>query len=155
MKARTVLAALAATAAFSGTALAASCEGEARAGTSVLQVEVANLRAARGEVAVTVYPNQKSRFLAPRGKLLRARVKAATPVTQACFHLPPGTYAIAVYHDANANRDFDRNLAGLPAEGFGFSNDAPSRVGLPPLEAVRFPFKAGDPPLRINMRYMN
>jgi uncharacterized protein (DUF2141 family) len=156
MKARTVLPALAAaTALLTGSpALAAdACVGTAGPGAARLAVEVNGARPIRGEVAVTVYPNSRKRFLAPGGKLLRQRVRAAA-VSTACFWLPPGQYAVAVYHDANNNDDFDRTLVGMPAEGFGFSNDAPTRVGLPPLEAVRFRLDAGDPPVRIQLRYM-
>ena len=32
-------------------------------------------------------------------------------------------YALALYHDENGNRSFDRTGVGFPAEGFGFSNN--------------------------------
>lgn len=136
-------------------ALAEPCEGVAGPHTGVLSVDVTRYEPMRGQVTVTVYPDDRKRFLIPRGKLERQRVKIAGAVTRSCFNLPAGSYAVVVYHDANSNGDFDRNLAGLPAEGFGFSNDAPARVGLPRLEDVRFAFRPGDPPIRVNMRYLN
>jgi len=155
MKARTLLlsAALAAGLITSSTARAEDCEGQPGAGAVKLSVESAGLRAARGEVAVTVYPNNPRRFLAPHGKLARVRVAATAPVTHTCFWLPPGIYAVAVYHDQNGNHDFDRDLLGVPLEGFGFSNDAPTRFGLPPFEAVRFKLPAGGRTIRVQMRY--
>lgn len=60
---------------------------------------------------------------------------------------------MAAYHDANANRDFDRNPVGLPVEGFAFSNDAPSKIGAPTFEAARFTARPGDTVLRVKMRY--
>ena len=129
-----------------------SCEG--RPTSTRLIVQVGRLRSNEGEVAVTVYPSDPKRFLAPRGKLLRVRVKADAPMTQACFYLPrPDAYAVTVYHDANANRDFDRNAVGLPVEGFAFSNDAPSKVGVPTFQDARFMAKPGDTVLRVRMRY--
>ena len=135
--------------------------GEGAAGASAnrpssirLIVQVVRLKSDQGEVAVTVYPSDPRRFLAPRGKLLRVRTKADAPVTQACFYLPkPDAYAVAVYHDANANRDFDRNPVGLPVEGFAFSNDAPSKVGVPTFQDARFTAQPGDTVLRMRMRY--
>lgn len=119
-----------------------------------LSVQVSQLSSDDGEVTVTVYPSDARRFLAPRGKLLRARVKATTPITRVCFNLPgPDVYAVAIYHDANANQDFDRTRLGMPAEGFGFSNDAPTRFGVPSFDAVRFAVKAGENALRVKMRY--
>ncbi len=128
------------------------CEG--RPSNARLIVEVGHLRSNQGEVAVTVYPADPRRFLAPRGKLLRVRTKADAPVTRACFYLPrPDAYAVAAYHDANANHDFDRNAVGLPTEGYAFSNDAPSKVGAPSVQAARFTARAGDTVLKVRMRY--
>jgi len=128
------------------------CQGR-QTGTKLI-IQVGQLKSNQGEVAVTLYPSDSHRFMAPRGKLMRVRVKATTPVTNACFYLPqPDTYAVAVYHDVNANRDFDRNVVGLPDEGFGFSNNPPTKIGVPTFEAARFRAGAGDTTLRIRMRY--
>lgn len=54
------------------------------------------------------------------------------------FELPPGTYAIAVYHDLNDNNKLDRNLVGYPKEPFGFSNNYRPRVAAPDFEDCAF-----------------
>jgi len=119
-----------------------------------LTVQVGALRSNAGEVAITVYPSDPERFLAPRGKLLRQRVKTSAPMTQACFNLPAAdAYAVAVYHDANADDDFDRNTLGMPTEGYGFSNDAPTKYAKPSFDAARFTVKPGDNTIRIKIRY--
>ena len=123
-------------------------------GSHRLSVQVTGVRAAEGEVAVTIYPDDARRFLAPHGKLLRSRVKAEAPATSACFWLPgPAVYAIAVYHDANGDHDFNRTGIGTPAEGYGFSNDAPSTVGFPAFEKVRFSVSAGESVTAVRLRY--
>jgi uncharacterized protein (DUF2141 family) len=128
------------------------CEGRDTATRVVVQI--GQVRSATGEVTVTIYPSDPRKFLTPRGKLMRVRVKATTPVTRVCFNLPqPDIYAVAVYHDANANRDFDRNSLGLPTEGFAFSNDAPTKFGVPSFDAVRFEARGGETVLRLKMRY--
>lgn len=43
-------------------------------------------------------------------------------------HLPPGDYGVAAIHDENRNAKLDRNLIGIPKEGFGFANNP--HVGL-------------------------
>jgi|SRR6185295_10033585 len=48
--------------------------------------------------------------------------------------VPPGNYAIAVYHDANKNSKMDKNLLGIPKEGYGFSNDVMGSFGPPSYE---------------------
>lgn len=131
---------------------AEDCVG--KRGAHLLNVSVPGVRAARGEVVVTIYPDDARRFLAPKGKLARQRVKAEAPTTETCFYLPePGVYAIAVYHDANGDHDFNRNAVGMPTEGFGFSNDAPTKFGLPSFEQVRFRMKPGASTVTVKMRY--
>lgn len=154
MKARTVAAAFAGLlAAGTPAAAAEACAGKPSANR--LTVQVNGVRASQGEVAVTLYPDDSKRFLAPKGKLLRQRVKAVAPSTSTCFYLPAaGTYAIAVYHDANADEDFNRNAVGMPTEGFGFSNDPSTRFGLPTFNSVRFTVRGGESRIAIQMRYL-
>jgi len=133
-------------------AAAQTCTGSATAGAVKLTVQATGLRSVDGEVAFTVYPDDKGRFLSKGGKLLRARVPARAPVTTACFWLPPGHYAVAQYHDENGDHDFNRTLF-APKEGFGFSNDAPTSIGLPAFAATRFAVPAGGTTMRMAMRY--
>lgn len=124
-------------------------------GATNLTVQVSGMNAAKGQVAVTIYGSNPKKFLAPGAKLARERVKTVLPVTEACFDLPgPGTYAVAVYHDANTNSDFDRTALGMPAEGFGFSNDAPTKFGLPSFDSVKFTVKPGANLIRVKLRYL-
>lgn len=139
---------------IAGPALAdQGCTGTRAATSSKLIVQVTGVRPATGEVAITIYPDDKRRFLAKGGKLARLRAAAAASV-KACFWLPQGSYAVAIYHDRNGDRDFDRTLVGLPAEGFGFSNNPETRTGLPPLSAVRFRLGPGEGVVPIQMRYL-
>lgn len=131
---------------------ASACVGEPGAGKVKLEVSATNLRNAKGEVAFTVYPDDRKRFLAGGGKLARDRVRTVAPVTRTCFWLNPGHYAIAIYHDENGDRDFNRTLFSIK-EGFGFSNDAPTTLGLPSFEAVRFQLPEQGRAIAIRTRY--
>lgn len=119
-----------------------------------LFVNVSNVRAAQGLIAVTLYADDSSRFLARRGSLYVGRVPASAPVTRVCIHVPsPGTYGIVVYHDADANRSFNRNFIGMPAEGYGFSNDAPAIFGLPSFRSVRLAVPRDGFQISVRLRY--
>lgn len=39
------------------------------------------------------------------------------------MNLPPGRYALALYHDMNDNWKLDKNFVGYPKEPYGFSNN--------------------------------
>lgn len=129
---------------------AESCQGTPGNGNAKLILEATTMHNAVGEVAFTVYPDDKKRFLAKGGKLVRARVSAASP--RACFWLKPGYYAIAQYHDENSDHDFNRTLF-VPKEGFGFSNDAPTSIGLPSFASVRTALPPSGTTVRMKMRY--
>ena len=89
------------------------------------------LKSSDGLVAVTVYADDSKRFLAKRGSLYVWRTPAHAPSTRVCVYLPhTGVFALAVYHDRNGNRRFDRNSLGLPAEPGGFSNNPSTFFGL-------------------------
>src|SRR3546814_16611886 len=76
------------------------------------------------------------------------------PVTVACLSVPgPGTYAIAIYHDENGDRKFDRSMLGLPEEGYGFSNNAAVVLAPPSFDAVKFKAADGVTHVDITMRY--
>jgi uncharacterized protein (DUF2141 family) len=124
----------------------------AAAGHTVLSITVKNVRSSKGNVNITIYPGDPRRFLAPRAKVSRVRVPAA-PVVHTCMSVPvAGDYAIAIYHDENGDRRFNRTLIGLPAEDYGFSNDAPTLAGLPSYSKVKFTALEGVTPLTITMR---
>lgn len=130
------------------------CLGEWPADQVRVQVAVQGVKNAKGNITITVYPDDPKRFLAKGGKLARQRLPAQAPLTEACFQLPAAShYAIAVYHDADNDHDLDRNLFGLPTEGGGFSNNPQSLIGLPSLDEVRFATPPGETRVTVQIRY--
>lgn len=66
----------------------------------------------------------------------------------------PGAYAMAVFHDENANNDLDRNFLGIPSEGTGASNDAHNMFGPPGYDDARFVFpNVREHRITVNIRY--
>src|SRR5262249_28092032 len=105
MKGRTLALSLVGAFACAGPAFAdKGCESAWPDGAAKLTVQVAGATPVKGEVAITVYADDKAKFLAPGAKLLRVRTPTASPTT-ACFWLPPATYEVAVYHDVNADHE--------------------------------------------------
>lgn len=135
------------------TAAACPVSATGTAGTQ-LHIALSGLRNDDGAVSVTLYGEKPASFMAHRGWIAQSRVKPAGRQAQACFALSgPGVYAVAVYHDANDNHRFDRTFLGLPAEGYGFSNDAPTPVGPPPFSAAKFTVQPGGAMIAIHLRY--
>ena len=55
----------------------------------------------------------------------------ADTVLMAIEGLPPGSYALAAFHDEDADSVFDRGLFSVPTESYGFSNNVRGRTGPP------------------------
>lgn len=60
--------------------------------------------------------------------------------------VPAGRYAAVAYHDKNDNGELDRNLLGLPAEDFAFSQGAKAGLGPPSFDDAAFEIR-GEPVL--------
>lgn len=119
-----------------------------------LNVSVEGLRNGNGLVTVAVYPDDSRAFLAKGGTLKNNRFNAAAPVTRACVFVPkPGVYAIAVYHDEDGSRKLNRSGLGLPAEGYGFSNNPATLAGLPAFRSVRLNVPKSGLTTHIKMKY--
>lgn len=128
------------------------CTGPASA--TWLNVVVEGVRNGNGLVAITLYADDPSKFLAKRGSLYVGRVNATAGTTRGCIFVPkPAVYALAIYHDENADTKFDRTGFGLPAEGFGFSNNAATLAGLPQFRTVRLSVPKTGLTSRISLRY--
>jgi uncharacterized protein (DUF2141 family) len=138
---------------FAAPALADTCN-PADATQVRLQVDVSGMRSTDGNVTITIYPDDAAHFLDGAYKLARQQLPVTLPVTHACFAFAtPGFYAVALFHDANDNGHFDTNFAGIPTEGFGFSNNPTLYLGPPGLDKVRFAAHVGDNPVQVQMKY--
>jgi uncharacterized protein (DUF2141 family) len=67
-------------------------------------------------------------------------------------NVPYGEYAISVFQDLNGNGELDEKKIGIPAEPFGFSNDARGKLGPPKYKKARFVL---DGKLSISLRMVN
>ncbi len=125
----------------------------APAGAAELEVEITGVRSANGMVRLALY-NDPDKFPKRSGSIAGGDVAAAKGSVVYVFrNLPPGLYAVAIYHDANANRKFDKSSLGLPLEGFGFSNDARPVFSAPGFEAAAVTLKAPRTRIKISLAY--
>lgn len=101
-------------------------------------ITVRGIAAAEGRMFVGLYrpeddfPRQGREF---KGiTLIMDALEASTVFAD----VPDGTYAVAVFHDANSNGEHDRNIFGMPREDYGFSNNARGSFGAPDFEKAAF-----------------
>ena len=132
-------------------AMAAACSQS----PDEIVVRISNLRNGSGNVVAELYPNDPANFLKGRVRIERAFQPAAGEGTvDVCLTAPePGTYAVAVYHDENANVKFDKNWIGLPAEGYGISNNPKIFLSPPTFGEAKFEALMGPTVIPVEVRY--
>jgi uncharacterized protein (DUF2141 family) len=91
---------------------------------STVVADVSNLKNDKGVCRACLVNNAAS-FSTETSRPYRCIAVAITKqVAHAVFnHIPAGTYALFVFHDANSNNKMDRNFIGIPKEGYGASQN--------------------------------
>ena len=103
-----------------------------------ITLHINDLQSAKGDVHIIIY-NDPSTFLHKEQALRRIVLPAQKgQLTTSITDLPPGTYAISLFHDEDSSGDLTRNFFRMPAEGTGLSNDARPHMGPPRYEDASF-----------------
>lgn len=92
-----------------------------------LTISITGISEAAGMVHWAVFDSAPA-FDGEGAPVIAARSRVSGPTLTATVHdLPGGRYAVRLFHDSNGNGELDRNMLGIPREGYGFSNDAGAR----------------------------
>ncbi len=66
--------------------------------------------------------------------------------------IPFGTYAVKLFHDENGNNELDTRIFGIPAERYGFSNNARGKLGPPSFDEAKFDHLSAVTSLQIEIK---
>ncbi|MEO1080371.1 MAG: DUF2141 domain-containing protein [Pseudomonadota bacterium] len=111
--------------------LSLACASSARAAD--LTVAIQGMSERTGTLYWSLFDSAKD-FEGDGPAVFAAQARVADGELRTTIHgLPAGRYAVKLFHDANNNGELDRNLVGIPTEGYGFSNNA-GRRGPPRFE---------------------
>ncbi|MEM9169800.1 MAG: DUF2141 domain-containing protein [Pseudomonadota bacterium] len=112
-----------------------SCTGAA----NEVRVVVSGVKQSAGLIVADLYRNDPEGFLKRAGRVQQVRFAAKSPATAFCMKAPEAeSYAIALYHDENANKTLDKGAFGIPKEPFGISNNPKIRFGPPSMDESLF-----------------
>ena len=96
---------------------------KAPAQTCSLLITVPNIKNIEGNIQVKIYNREKS-FPKADEQYKEAVFKIDTiPGNYMIKNLPKGLYAIAILHDENSDKICNKNIFGIPKEGYGFSRN--------------------------------
>jgi uncharacterized protein (DUF2141 family) len=122
---------------------------------ATLTVRVIGARNAKGKIRVALFRSAEG-FPGDASKAFRlenAPIDAHTLSSQVVFAgVPSGPYAVSVFHDENMNEKLDKNLMGIPKEGYGASNNPGRKMRAPTFEEARLSHQT-DQSLEIKLIY--
>ena len=117
-----------------------------------IRTEVHNVEAG-GALVVELYSDDADNFLSKDARLRRIRVPATDGPMAICMTLETvGTYALASYHDRDADRKLDRKWNMLPKEPFALSLNRRLKLRKPRLEEASFEVGEDGIDLELNLR---
>jgi len=125
-------------------------------GSATLTVHVIGARNTKGKIRAALFrgaegfPNDASKAIHTQA----ADIDTQTSSAQVVFtDLPPGFYAVSVFHDENMNQKLDKNFVGVPKEGYGASNNPKKKMGPPSFEETKFQLSGMEQSLEIKLMY--
>jgi uncharacterized protein (DUF2141 family) len=120
-----------------------------------IHVKILDVRNSNGSVACALFESAVGfpiEFLRYATQVMVIKVRASQ--ARCDFEdVPAGTYAVAVIHDENMNGKLDTSWAGIPTEGYGFSNDAKAWFGAPTFLAAGFAYDGQHREMTITLNY--
>lgn len=121
---------------------------------SNLTVTVEGVKNPRGQVCLSVFSSSQGFPNNSAGALQAQCVKATQTPLQVTFqNLKPGSYAVAVFYDANGDGTLNSNFLGIPTEGFGFSRNPKIRTGPPKFADSAFQITGSNTNIQIQLQY--
>ncbi len=119
-----------------------------------VSVVVTGMRNATGQILACLTADPKAFPDCSKDPAARTATVRADALVRINFGgVPAGRYAISLIHDENANRKMDMALM-MPKEGYGFSLDAPVRMGPPKFDKAAFEVAGASIEQKARMRYI-
>lgn len=119
---------------------------------ATLELEVSGLKSTDGMVVAALY-DQAEGFPTEPSKVRALQVVPAGQLVR--FEgLPPGGYAVSLFHDANGNGKLDMWFFGPPREGVACTNDATGRFGPPSFADAAVRLDTADVRQEVAMAYL-
>ena len=119
-----------------------------------IHIHVHGIKSAAGSLKAVLYGPDPESFLVKGARADKEREPAQKGSMTMCLAAPmDGKYAVVVYHDENDNHKFDRNLIGLPTEGFGVSKNPSLFLAAPNFEESSFEVNGEVTHVDVDMKY--
>jgi len=106
-----------------------------------LTVTIPNIKGTDGEIVIGLYNNPES-FPLDDKQYKKYTIEGVLFKGEYTIRdLPEGEYAVALFHDKNADKICNTNFLGFPKEGYGFSKNFRPKLSAPKFEDCKFELK--------------
>ena len=120
---------------------------------NVISVPVSGLRNNNGDVRCGLY-NSAATFPKDGQQFQGAIATIANQQATCVFNnVPPGTYAVAIFHAEKGETKMRTGFFGQPEEGYGFSRNATGSMGPPAFNAAAYSYPGGPVSFPITITY--
>ena len=125
---------------------------------STLLIEIGGLKTQKGELCFKLFSRSFGFPDSDQTAVIHRCVKLSEktvedPLKITLKDLASSSYAVSVFQDLNGDRKLNRNAAGVPTEGYGFSNNPASRPDLTRYGDCVFLLAGATEPIKIQMKY--
>lgn len=114
-------------------------------------VHVENVRSSEGHVRVELCT--QGAFLTDDCAVVGSAPAQRGETVVTLTDVPPGIYAVQVFHDANDDHKVNRGLFGIPTEDIGFSREAPLGLHGPQFIKAAFNHAADEQVITLHLRH--
>jgi len=153
MKSLSVAGAVVALSAVVVVAAAAATSAVLAQAQNVITVAVEGLRNDQGSVRCGLY-NSPVGFREPGKEFKGVAVPIRGGKATCVFNdIPPGSYAVAVFHAEHNEEKLETGAFGRPKQGYGFSRDASGTFGPPSFDAAAYKYGGGPSLWPVHIQY--
>jgi len=119
---------------------------------STLHIRIENVSPKGGDLVVALFVREN--YDGHDGiPVIKVKVPAVAPVTLVHLGgLKPGVYAVKMFQDIERSDHFVTTALGLPAEPFGFSNDALPLLDQPSFDRAKFELRGSSMTIVVHLR---
>ena len=118
------------------------------------QIRVSEIRSGKGQIILNVFKNDEDYQKEKVSKKLVFEKKIENGSMIINCTLDPGTYGITLIDDENKSGELNKNMLGIPKEGFGFSDFFMEKMKKPAFDDFKVNVKNQNNKISIRVKYM-
>ena len=117
-----------------------------------LTVNITNIKEPQGQLIMAIFDSEDTFLEKPfQSKKIEVSGESQKVVFK---NLPAGHYSVSIIYDENNNGELDKNMIGIPKEGFAFSRKSMGTFGPPSYDDTKVEVKDNDVSIDIPLKYM-